>query len=148
MTNIAKEFFDSLKIKESRDKLFELYDEEQLLEIKKHIDQEKKQRNQKCYYRFENPLTNEIEWCVEAKLGLHLKSDSFKHTLKMLGRNRRANRNKNKEIYSITKAQKPYKTSKELEDIFESDLEHGRAAQSQIIEGLGSRPTKLTELQC
>ncbi|MFA4730350.1 hypothetical protein [Vibrio vulnificus] len=120
--------------------------DEQFEEIKKSITAETRIRNEKTYYRFENILTNEIEWCVESKLGTYLKSKSFKHHLKLLGKNRRADRNKNKNIYHTknVKVEKPYKSVEELEEIFNLDLERGKSTQPF---SLTERPTKLSKLQ-
>ncbi|HDY7993867.1 TPA: hypothetical protein ACGUON_000723 [Vibrio vulnificus] len=120
--------------------------DEQFEEIKKSITAETRIRNEKKYYRFENILTNEIEWCVESKLGTHLKSKSFKHHLKLLGKNRRADRNANPSIYcpKDVKVEKPYKSVEELEEIFNLDLERGKSTQPF---SLTERPTKLAKLQ-
>ncbi|HCG8161033.1 TPA: hypothetical protein NJ496_000950 [Vibrio parahaemolyticus] len=120
--------------------------DEQFEEIKKSITKETRIRNEKRYYRFENNLTNEIEWCVESKLGTYLKSKSFAHYLKLLGNRRRADRNKNRDVYFARKlkAEPPFKSAEELEDIFISDLEHGKPVQPHA---LTERPTKLANLQ-
>ena len=131
--SLKKEFYRHIS-----DKKFE--------EIKKSITAETRIRNEKRYYRFENTLTNEIEWCVESKLGAYLKSKSFKHHLKLLGKNRRADRNTNKSIYHTKdiKVEKPYKAVEELEEIFNQDLERGKPVQPHAI---SERPTKLANLQ-
>lgn len=120
--------------------------DKQFEEIKKSITAETRIRNEKTYYRFENILTNEVEWCVESKLGAYLKSKSFARHLKLLGKNRRVDRNTNKSIYHTkdVKVEKPYKPVEELEEIFNQDLKRGKPVQPHA---LTQRPTKLANLQ-
>ncbi|PTP81150.1 hypothetical protein CWO00_01515 [Vibrio splendidus] len=144
---LANNFSCLITHKEHKKNIFQHISDEDFENIKKAFTAETRIRNEKRYYRFENSLTNEVEWCVESKLGTYLKSNSFKKQLKLLGRNKRANRNSHQEIYFIQNAKKPYKTSEELEYMFSNDLEHGKLAQSHVLKDLGERPTKLARLQ-
>ncbi|HCG9749817.1 hypothetical protein QX220_06220 [Vibrio vulnificus] len=145
---IANDFHKSITNKTKKE-LFEHINDEMFEEIKKALAAETRIRNEKLYYRFENPITEEIEWCVESKLGAHLKSPSFKRQLALLStkRRRRVDRNKNKEIYVYPEpAKKPYKTAEELEEFFTKD-KFGKESQTPTLKQLGERPVKISELQ-
>ncbi|MGL1606717.1 hypothetical protein ACSTIN_12835 [Vibrio parahaemolyticus] len=118
---------------------FEAMTDEELTVLHKKVTTEYKLRNQKTYYRFENPVSNEIMWCVESKLGAYLKCAEFKAQLKRLKKTQ-LQRNESPEIYSYPKnAVKPYLKAYELEEFFEQDPK-GKAAQPRTLE---SRPSKL-----
>lgn len=141
---LALEFFTKISGK-NKAELFEHINDDQFEEIKKAFAAETRIRNEKRYYRFENQLTDEIEWCVESKLGTHLKSDSFKAFLKVLGKtNKLGPRNSRPEVYSLP-AKQPYKSAEELEAIYESDKANGLPSKPRT---LTPRPTKIRKLQC
>ncbi|WP_019614708.1 hypothetical protein [Psychromonas ossibalaenae] len=142
---LAKEFYSKITNKDAKNDIFEWITDEQFELIKKSFSAETRKRNQKRYYRFECPLQNQIIWCIESKLGTHLKCQQFKRYLKTLGKgNKSANRNKESSIYIYPHpAEKPYLNSDELESHFTQDP-NGMLAQPHAIE---KRPHKLAKLQ-
>ncbi|GAB7224774.1 hypothetical protein VoSk93_39930 [Vibrio owensii] len=142
---LASEFYNQITSND-RDSVFKHLTDEQFLEIKKSFKNETSKRNDKRYYRYENALTNRIEWCIESRLGSYLKSVEFKKHLKSLSATQ-SSRNKHSEIYVYPKsAKKPFFNADQLELYFEQDP-HGKATQAQTLKALGKRPTELAPLQ-
>ncbi|EOX4831348.1 hypothetical protein ACG9VV_000864 [Vibrio alginolyticus] len=144
---LAQEFLVGITDKETKKVLFQYISDEAFEEIKKSFRAETSIRNQKRYYRYENPHTNNIEWCIESKLGTYLKSNKFKQHLKQLGCPY-SKRNSHKEIYVHPEPvdKKHCLSSKELETDFINDP-NGKQAQTPTLTILGQRPTKLAALQ-
>ncbi|EMC8460724.1 hypothetical protein K6754_23845 [Vibrio alginolyticus] len=146
---LAEDFYRCITDRKAKLEVFEHISDEQFEAIKASFTSETRLRNEKRYYRYENILTNQIEWCVESKLGSNLKSASFKDYLLRLGRNRRADRNNNPSVYvhpepvKKNKAKYQYQTSEELEQFFLNDP-NGKRAQPTA---LTPRPTELRPLQ-
>ncbi|CAK2764702.1 conserved hypothetical protein [Vibrio crassostreae] len=141
---LASEFFKPI-LRKDRKLVFEHLTDEQFDQIQSIFKAEYTNRQAKKYYRFECLLHGEIVWCVENRLGTHIKSERFKKYLKDAGKNkRRANRNNNSSIYIHPEtAKKPYLDAETLEAYFHQDPK-GKAAQPNALE---DRPQKLAKLQ-